>query len=62
MFMNDSFMSGPFMGLFVTTTLVEDNEEYLFSFIIDQSLPLAFTIDQLLPLTFTVDQQLTFNW
>ena len=44
------------------TLKVFDNEEYLFSFIIDQSLPLAFTIDQLLPLTFTVDQQLTFNW
>jgi hypothetical protein len=52
MFMHDSFSSAPFMALFVTTPVFAHGEEYRFSFIIDQSLPL----------TFTIDQQFTFNW
>ena len=63
MFMNDSFFSSPFMATLTTTIVVVTNgEEYSFSFIIDQSLPLIFTIDESLALDFTIDQQHNFNW
>ena len=52
MFMHDSFSGAPFMGVFVATALDGNDEDFRFSFIIDQSRPL----------TFRIDQQLTFNW
>jgi len=62
MFMHDSFSGAPFMGVFVATTLAGNDEEYRFSFTIDQFLPINFMVDQSLPINFVVDQQLPFNW